>query len=155
MKLVSNPLLWFLLAVSLFFVGQGAIGFIGPDEPRYADVARGMLESGDYITPHLFGKPWFEKPPLYYWLAAASFRLGINELDARLPSALAGLGFLSLWFMFSRGLFRTRAAALSVVLLAGTVGWIGFAHAAVMDMLFTALLDAALAFLALWLWKKE
>ena len=62
-----------LLAFTLYFLGLGAVGFVGPDEPRYADVARGMLRTGDYITPRLFGEPWFEKPPLFYWGAAASF----------------------------------------------------------------------------------
>ena len=154
MKFLSSPLLWFLLAVSLFFVGLGAVGLVGPDEPRYADVARAMLRSGDYITPRLFGSPWFEKP-LYYWLAALFFRLGVNDLDARLPSALSACGFIGVWFWFSRRLFGKRAATLACILLASTLGWIGFAHAAVMDMLLATTLDVAIALLALWFWEKE
>jgi 4-amino-4-deoxy-L-arabinose transferase-like glycosyltransferase len=48
-----------------YFSHLGAIGFVGPDEPRYAWIARDMAETGDWVTPHLYGKPWFEKPPLY------------------------------------------------------------------------------------------
>jgi 4-amino-4-deoxy-L-arabinose transferase-like glycosyltransferase len=77
------------LCYVLFVLGLGDIGLIGPDEPRYAAIAREMLASGDYITPRLYGVPWFEKPPLMYWLAALGYKLfGINEFGARFPSAL-------------------------------------------------------------------
>ncbi len=59
----------------LLFYGLGAFGLLGADEPRYAQVAREMLDRGDWITPTLNGKPWLEKPPLYYWQAMASFRV--------------------------------------------------------------------------------
>ena len=75
-----------------YFSHLGAIGFVGPDEPRYAWIARDMAETGDWVTPRLYGKPWFEKPPLYYWGAAASFKLfGVSEAAARLPSAISAL----------------------------------------------------------------
>ena len=66
-----------------YFSHLGAIGFVGPDEPRYAWIARAMAETGDWVTPRLYGKPWFEKPPLYYWGAALSFKLfGVSEAAA-------------------------------------------------------------------------
>src|SRR5215475_3491594 len=75
-----------------YFSQLGVVGFVGPDEPRYAWIARGMAETGDWVTPRLYGNPWFEKPVLYYWAAAASFRLfGESEAAARLPSALSAL----------------------------------------------------------------
>jgi len=155
MKQLSNPLLWLLLAFTLFLLGSGSVGFVGPDEPRYADVARAMVRSGDYVTPRLFGSPWFEKPPLYYWLAAIFFRMGTNEIDARLPSALGAILFLWFWFLQARRWFGLRTAALACMILASTLGWIAFAHAAVMDMLFSTTLDAALLLLGLWLWRRE
>jgi len=60
----------------LFLYGLGSFGLLGADEPRYAQVAREMLERRDWITPTLQGKPWLEKPPLYYWQAMASYRVG-------------------------------------------------------------------------------
>ena len=84
-------LIGFLLIVCLF-VGLGAVGFVGPDEPRYASISRTMAQTGDWVTPQLWGHPWFEKPILYYWAAAASFKLfGVSEAAARLPDALAAL----------------------------------------------------------------
>ena len=58
----------------LLFYGLGAFGLLGADEPRYAQVAREMLDRGDLITPTLNGKPWLEKPPLYYWQAMLAYR---------------------------------------------------------------------------------
>ena len=73
----------------LFFYGLGAFGLLGADEPRYAQVAREMLDRSDWVTPTLLGKPWLEKPVLYYWQAMLSFRAaGVSDRAARLPAAL-------------------------------------------------------------------
>jgi 4-amino-4-deoxy-L-arabinose transferase-like glycosyltransferase len=134
----------------LLLAGLNTVGLVGPDEPRYADVARGMYLSGDYITPRLFGEPWFEKPPLYYWLAALSFNLGISEFSARFPSALFALLFLGVWYWFAQRHYGESAARWSGLILATSVGWIGFARAAAMDMLLATTLGAALVFFLTW-----
>jgi 4-amino-4-deoxy-L-arabinose transferase-like glycosyltransferase len=88
-----------ILSYALFFHDLSAIGFVGPDEPRYAAIAREMLASGDYITPRLHGMPWFEKPPLMYWFAAIGYKIfGINEAGARFPSALGAT--ISVFFVY-------------------------------------------------------
>src|SRR5882757_2141655 len=76
-----------------YFSHLGVIGFVGPDEPRYAWIARDMAESGDWVTPRLYGKPWFEKPPFLYWGGAVFFKLipSHPEIAARLPSAISAL----------------------------------------------------------------
>ena len=64
-------------------------GLIGPDEPRYASVAREMIESDDWVTPRLGAKAGFEKPVLLYWLGAVSAKLGVNDdRMTRLPVSL-------------------------------------------------------------------
>src|ERR1700738_6654 len=88
--------LWILLIVATlylaYFRNLSAVGLVGPDEPRYAWIAREMVESHDWVTPRLYGQPWFEKPVLYYWSAAIGFRLNLPaEWAARLPSAFAAL----------------------------------------------------------------
>ncbi len=153
MRIFFRPVLYGVCAWFLFFYGLGALGLVGPDEPRYADVARRMFLAGDYITPRLFGEPWFEKPPLYYWLAALSFQLGVNEFTARLPSALSAVLFLGLWYWFAARFYGERAARWSCLILATSAGYIGFSHAAAMDMLLTTTLGAALVFYCLWEWE--
>jgi 4-amino-4-deoxy-L-arabinose transferase-like glycosyltransferase len=128
-----------------YFSHLGAFGFIGPDEPRYAWIARDMAESGDWVTPRLYGKPWFEKPVFYYWSAALCFKLfGVNETSARLPSALCALlATLALaWLALRLGGWQTTRWVL--LLLPSTVGMIGFSHAAATDMPFSAMLSVAM-----------
>jgi len=136
-----------------FFAHLNALGLVGPDEPRYAAVARAMAESGDWVTPRLNGKPWFEKPALYYWAAAAAFRfLGPNEASARLPSALAAtLAALALVWTAQR--FYGPGTAWAVLLIFPTsAGVFAFARAATTDMLFSASLALAMAAAAHSLW---
>ena len=76
---------------------------LGPDEPRYLAIGRSMAQSGDWITPRLWGSPWFEKPPLLYWMTAAGTAIGLNqELSGRLPMVLLSLAFLAGMFALLR-----------------------------------------------------
>ncbi|HEV2904499.1 MAG TPA: phospholipid carrier-dependent glycosyltransferase, partial [Pyrinomonadaceae bacterium] len=96
---------WKILFVGLgafYLYGLGSLPLVGPDEPRYAQVAREMLQRGDFITPTLGGVPWFEKPPLLYWMMMASYRVfGVSEFTARLGPAICGL--LTAVFVFWAG----------------------------------------------------
>jgi 4-amino-4-deoxy-L-arabinose transferase-like glycosyltransferase len=149
----KQPLLtrigWAVLIVATLYVCYfshlGAIGFLGPDEPRYAWIARDIAETGDWVTPHLYGQPWFEKPPLFYWGAALSFKLfGVSEAAARLPSAVSALlATLTLAWLAWR-LYDAETARWLLLLLPTTVGMIGFSHAAATDMPFSATLTIAM-----------
>ena len=88
----------------LFFYGMGQFGLIGADEPRYAQVAREMLERHDWITPVLGGHPWLEKPPLYYWQAMLAYSvLGVTDVAARVPAAIdATLLVIAVYLFFRR-----------------------------------------------------
>ncbi len=142
--------MWTLLLATLigvcFFRHLDTLGLVGPDEPRYASIARAMATSGDWVTPRLDGKPWFEKPVLYYWAAAGVMRLsGANEFSARMPSALAGAltALVLVWVgcRFGDG----EAGWVAATLFCTTVAAIGFSRAATADMLFSAALALSLA----------
>jgi len=140
---------WTLLIVATLYVCYfsylGAIGFVGPDEPRYAWIARDMTETGDWVTPRLYGKPWFEKPPLFYWGAALSFKLfGVSEAAARLPNAVSALLATLALAWFALRLYGAETARWLLLLLPTTVGMIGFSHAAATDMPFSAMLTIAM-----------
>ncbi|MGH9744416.1 MAG: ArnT family glycosyltransferase, partial [Candidatus Acidiferrum sp.] len=128
-----------------YFSQLGAIGFVGPDEPRYAWIARAMAETGDWVTPRLYGQPWFEKPPLYYWGAALSFKaFGVSEAAARLPSAISALlATLALAWLAWRW-YGGETARWLLLLLPSTVDMIGFSHAAATDMPFSGMLTIAM-----------
>lgn len=94
--------IFFLITVAFYFYGIGSIALIGPDEPRYAQVAREMYERKDLVTPTLGGRTWFEKPALLYWMAIASFAVfGVSEWAARFGPACAGL--LSIFAVYWMG----------------------------------------------------
>src|SRR5215467_12822117 len=147
-------LAWALLvALTLYvcyFRSLHAIGFVGPDEPRYAWNARDMAESGDWVTPRLYGRPWFEKPPLLYWGAAVFFRMmpGQPEIAARLPSAICALlATLALAWLAWRA-YGEECARWLAVLLPTTAGMIGFSHACATDMPFAGMLTISLVLAA-------
>jgi 4-amino-4-deoxy-L-arabinose transferase-like glycosyltransferase len=132
-----------------YFSHLGALGFVGPDEPRYAWIARDMAETGDWVTPRLYGKPWFEKPPLFYWGAALSFKLlGVSETAARLPSAISALFATLALAWLARRLYGAETARWLLLLLPTTVGMIGFSHAAATDMPFAGMLTMAMVYAA-------
>ena len=93
-----------LLCVALALgATAGLMGLFEPTETRYAEIAREMRASGDFLVPHLNGIPHFHKPPLAYWLTAAGFAAcGVNEWGARLPVALASLLTLALTALAAR-----------------------------------------------------
>jgi 4-amino-4-deoxy-L-arabinose transferase-like glycosyltransferase len=139
------PFILLLLYVCLFS-GLGALGLVGPDEPRYAAIARAMSETHDWITPRLWGTPWFEKPVLYYWTAGIAMRLfGVSEFAARLPSALAALLAVVAVAWTALRIYGIGAAWYTLLMLPTSVAMIGFARAASPDMLFAGLLTATMA----------
>jgi len=128
-----------------YFYNLGILGLTGPDEPRYAWIARSMNESGDWITPHLYGKPWFEKPVLYYWSAALSFKIfGVSEFAARLPSAIFALLATLAMAWLARRVYGVQTARWFLLLFPCTAGMIGFSHAAATDMPFAATFSMAM-----------
>src|SRR5260370_14698837 len=85
----------------LFFFGLGAIGLVGADEPRYAQIAREMFQRHDWTVPILNGKPWLEKPVLLYWKIMNSYSvLGVHDWVARVPSAFHATPLVMAVFFF-------------------------------------------------------
>src|SRR5207247_3176826 len=134
-----------LLSYALFFYGLGSIGLVGPDEPRYAAIAREMVMTGDYITPRLYGTPWFEKPVLVYWLAAIGYKLlGFNEAGARFPSAVAATICVFFVYWCGRKLWDAAIGFLAGLMLATSIGFFAFARASSLDIPLLACLTLAL-----------
>ena len=151
----SIPLILVVLYVCLFS-GLGALGLVGPDEPRYAAIARAMAETHDWVTPRLWGMPWFEKPVLYYWAAGISMRIfGVSEFAARLPSALGALLTVLAVAWTALRSYGVGAAWYALLMLPTSVAMIGFSRAATPDMLFAGMLTAAMAIAAEMLQKSR
>src|SRR6202158_3503993 len=139
-KQIANPrtrtdvLLLVAFCGFLFFYGPHAFGLVGADEPRYAQIAREMLDRSDWVTPTLQGKPWLEKPVLYYWQAMLWFRaFRTNDQAARLPAAFDAAMLIAAVYFFLRR-FRPGSELDGALITASCAGVVGFAHAAATDM---------------------
>jgi 4-amino-4-deoxy-L-arabinose transferase-like glycosyltransferase len=156
--LAKRAFLLLFLAISAFYLfGLGQLPLVGPDEPRYAQVAREMFLRVDLITPTLGGHTWFEKPALLYWLMMVSYKLfGISEFSARLGPAICGLSTIpGVWFL-GREMERAKngdqvpgIGRWSALSLATCLGMIVFSRGASFDIVVTFTITWSLVFFAL------
>jgi len=134
-------LLLFAIIIVFYLYGLGKLPLLGPDEPRYAQVAREMFVTGDLITPTLGHHTWFEKPALLYWMIAGSFKVfGVNEWAARLGPALCGLLTIAALWLIGREIDREEPRGFAfwgVVVTGSCLGLIVFSRAASFDVVIT------------------
>ena len=128
-----------------FFAGIQLVGLVGADEPRYAQVAREMLARHDWVTPLLYGHPWLEKPPLYYWCAMLAYQGagGVSDWAARLPSAILCTLMVFFIYVWARN-FRRGMQLDSALITAASAMIIGFGRSASTDMPLAAMFTAAM-----------
>jgi 4-amino-4-deoxy-L-arabinose transferase-like glycosyltransferase len=123
---------WTILAAFALLgvlLSQSPWGLWDPDEGRYADVARLMLERHDFVTPRVNGVVMLDKPPLVYWVTAASLAVwGNNERGARFGQTLFALGILAVAFEVAWLLYRDRRALIAVLILGSSVGFFVAGH---------------------------
>ncbi|MDP9114101.1 MAG: glycosyltransferase family 39 protein [Acidobacteriota bacterium] len=137
---------WLIVPLLLLYVFQlGGVGFLGPDEPRYAAIGRDMAVTGHAITPRLNGEPWFEKPPLTYWLTASGHLMHLpDEWAARLPVALISVAFLIFFYVVLAREFTPLLALAATCILATAAGWMAYSFAALTDLPMSAALSTAI-----------
>ncbi len=128
----------FIMIVGLVFfyaLWLGSYPLFTPDEGRYSEIAREMIVTGDYITPHLNGIPFLDKPILYYWLQASAIKLfGLKEWALRFwPACIGIMGCIAL-YIAGRILYNRRAGILSAVMLATSPLYFGGSHYANLDL---------------------
>jgi len=133
-----------LIAALLYLPGLGAPALWEPDEGRYAEIAREMVASGDYITPRDDLVRYFEKPPLVYWAQAFAIRLfGANEFAVRLPAALFTIGQVAATCLIGEVMFGAAAGFAGAVVLALCPLVFAFARFATLDPALAFFLTAA------------
>ncbi|MDH7602547.1 MAG: phosphatase PAP2 family protein [Armatimonadota bacterium] len=134
-----------VLCLVLFFWRLGSVPLMGLDEGLYSECAREMAAGGSWIVPSVNGEPFFDKPPLAYWLMAISIKIfGVNSFAARLPSCLSAFALIALSYVLSKKLYGPKTAWVSATVLAASLMTVGLARMAILDMLFTLTLTAAL-----------
>lgn len=140
------------LSTVLFLTNLGGYDLWPPDEPRFAQVAQEMLDSGDYLVPRINGQPYTEKPPVLFWMTSAfSWPIGqVTEFTARLPLALAGVATVIVTYLLARRLYDPRVAFWAGLVLVTNQRFWWQARFGQIDMLLTAFVSSAI--LCLWEW---
>jgi len=143
----------FALFLAFALIWFGSLDYrklIQPDEGRYAEIAREMAVTGDFVTPRLNGIKYFEKPPLQYWMTAATFKVfGESEWTARLWPGLTGFLSILLAYFTARRLFGQRAGLLAAATLGGGLFTVLIGHINTLDMGLSFFLQLALSGLLL------
>ena len=146
---------FFVLYGSTPVLGGAGLGLVGADEPRYAQIAHEMLQKlrqahsfradlSAFVTPYLYGRPWLEKPALYYWRAMYVFNeFGVKDWVARLPSVSFALWLVGLTYLHMRR-FRRGGHLDAALITAACVGILSFSRGASTDMQLAAPLSIGL-----------
>jgi 4-amino-4-deoxy-L-arabinose transferase-like glycosyltransferase len=141
---------WVLFAIVLLrLVSFGWLAVADPTESRYAEIAKHMYESNDWVTPRLYihGEliPYWGKPPLHFWLTSVCFKIfGVSEWASRLPSILAGMALLICVYVFASRLWSARVAWLSTMILASSGLFFVLWGASVVDVTLSAAVTLAM-----------
>ena len=126
--LITEVFIWLILIATapLFFYKLGNASLASWDEAWYAEIARNILETGDFLKLSWIGKPYFDHPPTGFWAEAISFKLfGVNEFAARFPQALAGFLSVVLVYLIGKNLFH-KIVGLSAGIILATSAWFVF-----------------------------
>ncbi|HVU07317.1 MAG TPA: glycosyltransferase family 39 protein, partial [Verrucomicrobiae bacterium] len=140
---------WFLCALTIFtfFFLLGGRALNEPDEGRYAEIAREMIETGDWLVPHFWYLPHLDKPPMTYWLVAASMKwFGQNEWAVRLPVALAGVSGIFATLLLGNSLGGRRVGFWSALILQSSLLYFVMARFLTTDIFLTQFVAWAMYF---------
>jgi 4-amino-4-deoxy-L-arabinose transferase-like glycosyltransferase len=141
---------WLLLCWVLVFWRLGYLPLLDPDEAHYAEITREMMSAQEFVVPLLNGQPHIDKPVLFHWLQAGSFRmLGQTEFAARLPSALSAMLLFLVTSWCGSRLFGRDTGERGALLLATIPATFALSYVGVFDMLFTVCLFGALTALCI------
>jgi 4-amino-4-deoxy-L-arabinose transferase-like glycosyltransferase len=141
-----------ILTVFIAFFNLGSFTLFDVDEAVFSTATKEMIESGDWITPIYNGENRYDKPILFYWLMAASYKMfGVNEFGARFPSALASTVLIIAVFFFVRSVCNDERAFCAAIASALSIYFLAYSHAAVTDMTLTLFIALSLFCFYLWI----
>lgn len=147
-------LLILLLGSLLFFPFLGRVALFDWDEINFAEIAREMIVTKDYLNVQINFQPFWEKPPLFIWMQVLSMKLfGINEFAARFPNALGGILTLVILYEMGRKIYHSRLGMLWVLVYAGSILPFFYFKSGIIDPWFNLFIFIGVYFAAIFLAK--
>jgi 4-amino-4-deoxy-L-arabinose transferase-like glycosyltransferase len=150
------PLLLAAVGALFFLPYLGAVHLFDWDEINFAECAREMMELGDYLRVHIGFRPFYQKPPLFFWLQAGAMHLlGVGEYAARLPNALCGIATLVLLYKIGQRLSGPRFGLLWALAYLGSFLPHFYCRSGIIDPVFNLFIFLGLYHLILAYWKRS
>lgn len=154
----ENKVLWIIgLLAALFFIPfLGKVHLFDWDEINFAECAREMILTGNYLQPQIDFKPFYEKPPLFFWLQALSMKLwGVGEFGARFPNAICGILTLLMLFKMGKKLFSERMGMLWALAYFGSLLPHLYFKSGIIDPWFNLFIFFSLYHFILFYWRQQ
>lgn len=146
---LASILPWLVVMFALF-AWLGRVDLLTPDEARHAQIALEMFQNGNWLTPRIYGEPYYDKPALFYWMTGASlWAFGPSAWAARLPSVLGATFSIAMTSWWVRRAWSPGAARWLVTLMGTTLFFVAVGRYVVIDMTLTAALTGALSWLGI------
>ncbi len=124
-----------MISILVIFFNLGGVPLLDPDEPVYAETPKEMFIFNEFVSPRIYGDYWYDKPPMYYWLVAGSYKIfGISEFSSRFPSAALAVVCALVVYVAGRRLFNERAGFIGALVLTTSIEFFYLGKAAVTDM---------------------
>ncbi|MBK8486502.1 MAG: glycosyltransferase family 39 protein [Chitinophagales bacterium] len=155
-KQISNPFFYAVCAALLFLPFLGHVHLFDWDEINFAEISREMLVLDNYLQVHVRFLPFWEKPPLFFWLQACCMQLfGVNEFAARLTNALCGIITLPVLFCIGKKLYDEKFGFFWALIYAGTLLPTLYFQTGIIDPIFNLFMFLGIYFFILFTWKKK
>ncbi|MFN3940330.1 MAG: ArnT family glycosyltransferase, partial [Chitinophagales bacterium] len=153
---IANPYFYALCAAVLYIPFLGNVHLFDWDEINFAEISREMIVLKNYTQVHVHFLPFWEKPPLFFWLQAASMQLfGINEFAARFPNAICGVITLPVLFLIGRKLYNEKFGFFWALIYSGTLLPTLYFQTGIIDPVFNLWMFLGAYYFILFTWKKN
>ncbi len=153
---LKYSLLFALLGALFYIPFNGGVHLFDWDEINFAEISREMMILEDYLRVHVDFKPFWEKPPFFFWMQVLAMRLfGVGEFAARLPNAICGVATLVMLYNMGKKLYDHRFGVIWAGVYFGTMLPFLYFKSGIIDPIFNLFIFLGLYFFILFYWKKE
>ncbi len=155
--MLKKEIIWIgAISALLFIPFLGHVHLFDWDEINFAECSREMIELNDYSRVYVDFKPFWEKPPVFFWMQSTAMHVfGVNEFSARLPNALCGIATLIVLFLCGRKLYGTRFGLLWALAYGGSLFPNMYFKSGIIDPWFNLFIFLSLYFAILYHWKRN